>query len=479
MFRWRLDPEAHGKVAARSAVAAGVVGFALLASHLAAQAWFAGRMLPGVDVGGRNLGYMSVEQARQTIADEAGSYNLKLQAGGVTFQTTAAELGVVYDVNQTLESAYASGRESWLPPLHQSPILMSYNMNWATLDDFTSAVEAKVGTPPVDAAVAVKGSAFTPVPDKDGYTIDRLELVKLIEADLGSPASTDVTLKPQVEVADIQASALGPTIEAAKQLTSLSITLSYNGQTITPSPADIAGWLDFVKKPDGAGYDLVPVVDNAKLKGYVNNLATRLNVSPVSEQVRTINGTSTVLTQGQNGTDIDQTGLTNALASAVTNQQPLTYAIQSYSVPYQTLNTDLHSLNLPQYIEVNLTTQHLWAWQNGQVVYDSPVTSGATGAGFGTPTGLFAIYYKAQNVWLNGQEYGPLYNYNDFVQYWMPFYSGYGLHDASWRHGLFGETSGYSGYWYDGSHGCVNLPLATAAFLYGWAPVGTPVWVHN
>jgi lipoprotein-anchoring transpeptidase ErfK/SrfK len=27
------------------------------------------------------------------------------------------------------------------------------------------------------------------------------------------------------------------------------------------------------------------------------------------------------------------------------------------------------------------------------------------------------------------------------------------------------------------SHGCINLPLNSAAWLYGWAPPGTPVQV--
>jgi lipoprotein-anchoring transpeptidase ErfK/SrfK len=126
-----------------------------------------------------------------------------------------------------------------------------------------------------------------------------------------------------------------------------------------------------------------------------------------------------------------------------------------------------------------LSKQHLWVWQDHQVIYDSPVTSGATGAGFPTVTGLFAIYYKTTNTHLVGYAYGPAYNYDVAVQYWMPFYQGFGLHDASWRNGNFGETSGPYGYYYDGSHGCVNLPLATAAFLYNWSTIGTPVWVHN
>jgi lipoprotein-anchoring transpeptidase ErfK/SrfK len=27
------------------------------------------------------------------------------------------------------------------------------------------------------------------------------------------------------------------------------------------------------------------------------------------------------------------------------------------------------------------------------------------------------------------------------------------------------------------SHGCINLPLGSAAWLYAWAPIGTPVTV--
>jgi lipoprotein-anchoring transpeptidase ErfK/SrfK len=41
------------------------------------------------------------------------------------------------------------------------------------------------------------------------------------------------------------------------------------------------------------------------------------------------------------------------------------------------------------------------------------------------------------------------------------------LHGAYW-HNNFG---------YPMSHGCVNLPVELAEFLYGWAPLGTPVLV--
>jgi lipoprotein-anchoring transpeptidase ErfK/SrfK len=42
----------------------------------------------------------------------------------------------------------------------------------------------------------------------------------------------------------------------------------------------------------------------------------------------------------------------------------------------------------------------------------------------------------------------------------------------------------HGAYWHDNfgtpvSHGCINLPLDFAAWLYGWAPLGTGVWVHE
>lgn len=66
------------------------------------------------------------------------------------------------------------------------------------------------------------------------------------------------------------------------------------------------------------------------------------------------------------------------------------------------------------------------------------------------------------------------------VSYAMEFQSaGYFIHDAPWR-SVYGPGSngpGQPGTNYGGTHGCVNVPFDVAAFLYGWAPIGTPVVV--
>ncbi|MBV7432574.1 L,D-transpeptidase, partial [Dermabacteraceae bacterium TAE3-ERU5] len=54
------------------------------------------------------------------------------------------------------------------------------------------------------------------------------------------------------------------------------------------------------------------------------------------------------------------------------------------------------------------------------------------------------------------------------VAYW---HRGYAFPGAPWRGCL-----GYSGE--QGSHGCVNLPVSEAKWIYDWAPIGTPVVSH-
>ena len=477
MIRRRLDTRRHGSdgytTRFRLAAIGMGLGFFVLGVQLAMQSWYDGRMLPGVVAAGHYLGDMTVADARQVLKTEAEQYRLKLTVANERFVLTPEQLGVTYDVEATLGSAYRSGRDGLFVPLHHKPIPMDYRLDRSQLNAFAAGVETKVGTPPVDAGLVVKGTDITPVPDRSGWSIDRLGLQRLIEADIKFPGGSSVALTPKERRADIQTKALAPVISEAKAFMATPIILTYLGKSYTPTQTEIGQWLAFLKQPDGTVHKLVPQVDKARLKNYVQELANRLDVDPVNKKVNVENGVTKVTQEGVNGTAIDQDALTEAITKAVEAQAPLTYNLTDHPIAFKTVSTNLVTLDYGRYIEVNLSKQRLWVWQDHQVIFESAITSGATGSGFGTVTGLFSIYYKTRNTNLVGYQYG--YNYNVPVKYWMPFHSGYGLHDASWRNGQFGGQDYYT----NGSHGCVNMPDATAEFIYNWAPVGTPVWVHN
>lgn len=135
---------------------------------------------------------------------------------------------------------------------------------------------------------------------------------------------------------------------------------------------------------------------------------------------------------------------------------------------------------LSQNIVVSISARHLWACSGTVAVFNSPVVTGMqTLAADLTPVGVYHIYAKARGQYLKGSD--STGSWDDYVNYWMPFlfnqYGAYGFHDATWRPAnAFGNINPDS---LNGSHGCVECPLATAAWLYNWAPVGTTVTIES
>jgi len=114
-----------------------------------------------------------------------------------------------------------------------------------------------------------------------------------------------------------------------------------------------------------------------------------------------------------------------------------------------------------KWIDVDLTTQTLTAYEGPDVVRLSLVSTGLPDTP--TPFGVFYIRIKLRYDDMEGPDY-----YLPNVPYVMYFYSGYALHGTYW-HGNFGHPM---------SHGCINIPNLHAAWLYEWADLGTMVVIH-
>ena len=131
-------------------------------------------------------------------------------------------------------------------------------------------------------------------------------------------------------------------------------------------------------------------------------------------------------------------------------------------------------------IIVSIAYQHLWACGFSTLLFNSPVVTGDENyASDRSIPGTYKIYAKDQNVTLTGSDQSG--SWSDPVHYWMPFlvnkYGAYGLHDAPWRTpNQFGNINPDS---LNASHGCIELPEATAAWIFNWAPIGTTVVINN
>ncbi|MCS7283120.1 MAG: L,D-transpeptidase [Anaerolineae bacterium] len=123
-----------------------------------------------------------------------------------------------------------------------------------------------------------------------------------------------------------------------------------------------------------------------------------------------------------------------------------------------------------RWIEVDLFEQTLAAYEGERMVYATLISSGRVGA-TPTPPGFYRIWGKFALSKMSNPDVrdgSPIWYYLEDVPWVMYFHGAYALHAAYW-HDAFGFTRSY---------GCVNLPPRDARWLFEWADVGTPVWVH-
>lgn len=204
------------------------------------------------------------------------------------------------------------------------------------------------------------------------------------------------------------------------------------------------------------------LLDEEAVAAFVAKQAAEYDTYGKSRKFTTTLGVELTLPTGGFGWKTDRAAVTKELISyikegAVTKAKP----VYSNKAPVHGMNDIGNS-----YVEADLSNQHLYLYHKGELVFETDFVSGAmnTTPDCVSPAGVFDITYKTTNRVLRGADY------EQFVYYWMPFYGNYGMHDATWRWQFGGDI-----FMTDGSHGCLNLPLDSAAVIYNYMYEGYPV----
>ncbi len=447
-------------------------------SQILISSIYAGKSYPGVSVAGQEIGGLTREQAKQQLQSKIDGYKVTIKVENKSYTSTPEEAGISYDLNSTLDDAFVQGKKHWLAAVGLYNTLNSKGINYSYKVDidkkkaFVDKIVAETGKAPVDATVVIENGEPKVQNDVNGVGLSASQVEGALFDRVSTVDPDPVALTQSSQPARIKAKDVVPAVQETKTLLSTPVTITYQGKVFQPSAGEMSNWYVFEKTSPGEPAGVKPKVNADGIKNYLQKVAVQINVNPVNKKVKIENGVTSVEREGAEGLALDQDTLSNQIASAVGQKKSFTGEAPTVKLGFKTETNRVTTLAYGKYIEINLSRQYMWVYQDQKVIFESPITSGATGAGFPTVQGLFSVLAKQTNRNLNGYAIG--YNYNVFVKYWMPFFGNYGLHDASWR-----SSFGGSDYYYGGSHGCVNMPLNSAAFLYGWADVGTPVWVHS
>ena len=439
--------------------------FLLFGLSLAGSAYFYEKFTPGTSINGIDVSYMSRESASRALSDTIkNSYVLTVtDQDQRSFTISGSEIGLTCD--------FDSAQFPWQNPLifpyyllskHAYHITGNIAFQKAAVEEIVTNAVKKIN----ESAVAPKDAYLTTYIPGIGYEIanaengNRLDEAAVLTRVLDKikTLNTDLTLEEDsYQKATLQASdpALADQANALNHFYDSSVTYDIGDQKVHLTADTYRSWM--LPQEDGSfTYDETQLTDYVKkLKSATDTIYTIRPFTTVSGETRSVSGT-----YGFNLSVKQETAqlASDLLSSQNIEREPLYQSSGAMRAVKDYGNT---------YLEVDMTNQKVYLWEDGKISFTTDCVTGNTSRQRGTPTGIYAIMYKAKDVVLRGD------NYASPVTYWMPFYKGCGFHDASWR-GKFGGTI----YRYNGSHGCVNLPIPSAKTLYEKVYAGMPVILY-
>lgn len=452
--RWKL-------LSAAAAIAIFVV------ANLGVGMVYASRIYPRVAVAGIPVGDLTTAAATARLQTDLESKPISLDLQGHTVQLSQQQAGLQWQTSTIV--ALAARKSSPLPlvdlaihllkPQAIQPVVLA---DATATSQLATQLAQQYSLQPTDASVVMNGQSATLVSNKSGVQYDSATISSAIMQAAVSDRPVMVTAKSVP--AKITGQSLVPAVAAASQIAKCSVTLTIQGTAYQVSQQTLDSWIA-VNTGSGA-----VTINQPAVAAYVATLAQKYNVAATPTVITTLDGAVTGTQAGKPGQALDQSAAVSAIVGALQQKTSLSTAVAVVSVAPATQYIRKTSAPAGKHILVSIDQQHLWAYDGPTQVYSSPAITGASALDEATPTGTWTIYAKVTNTFLRGP------TWDDFVQYWMPFFGAYGLHDASWRDPSQFGTSTYPE---QGSHGCVELPVATAAWLFNWASVGTSVTVEN
>ena len=428
----------------------------------------------GTTINGVDVSNMNIDQAKEALTDDWNKHTISI------FNVYGNEIGEIddfdfeYDIDEQLEHALSPGAEVALLRYFDDDkdditIKMDPAGNTKSFKDQFSQLSivksAKGDKPSKNAYIDKSDTDFRIVKEVIGNSVDT---GKLREAIFEAISNGDETFKYRrsdyhqiPEIVSTSELLLKERKYCVKYLSfKIRLRNPVNDYTIPPS------WLDKMIKVNDNGK--VKVIDEQVSQFISEILYPKFSSVGDTRTLRSVGGGTYTISGGTYGYTVDTEKEHNVLSSELKDRENVEREpYYSGKTPKKNWKNDIGN----DFIEVSIAKQTCWVVRHGKTVVDTPVVTGVLPR-HATPKGVFYIVYKATNTTLKGRNDDGS-KYESHVNYWMPFYLGFGLHDANWR-GAFGGSIYING----GSHGCVNCPPSIMPKIFSNSYEGMPVIVH-
>ena len=446
---------------------------------------YSGRALPGTTVAGTPVAGMTRDQVISAVNERADATTVTLTVEGKPTEASLNEAGVTVEADETADAAM---KGSTSLPAFVSAIFSKRDVEPVlTVSDesikkLAATANSTLTSEMKDASVIVAedGESFTVTPAQNGNGVSTEDVASAVK----QAGTTLTSVTQDVSVRQMEPSITTENAEAvaekANALLDTPIEISDGIDTFTAERSDKVKWVEFLTKDDGSLDD--PSIDAVKVADWVNALAAKTDVKP-ENRVDNVDSEGNVLTtarEGKKGLKTNNTEqITKDVVAAMSDGKAyeglfhyddVEPGSETKQVAEGTENLVYQAAEGEKWVDINLSDATVTAYVGGKVA-GGPFYMVPGAPNTPTVTGTFHVYLKYDVQTMRGENADGSKYETEGVP-WVTYFTGsYAMHGAPWR-----SSFGWSGY--GGSHGCVNMPVGAAKFIYDWTDMGDTVVVH-
>lgn len=456
-------------------IAGGVLGAAALV-YLGFAFYFTKHFYFNTTINGNDFSGKTVKEAESYMEKQVQGYTLTLKENdGGTEVISGEDISLEYLPGKELEKIVKDQNAFlWIRALFQkgsAEAKVDVQYDEAALDALISGLQCmkpEHQTASVSAKPTFDGNTFVITKEVEGTQLDQEVFRQKIKEKI-SGFQHEMDLEKEGCYLKPKFTEDSPEVVAARDKMN-----SYLGGTVTYQMGATPEGIDKAKLAEWITVDenMNVTFTTDGISAYVRDLASRYDTVGKTRSFTTPTGKAATVSGGTYGWSIDEPAEIEQLKADIAGGKP----VQREPI-YEKRAASFGATDWGNtYAEVDLSAQHMWYIQNGNVVLETDIVSGLPTPDRITPEGVYDVLYKESPSVLVGEkdpETGqPIYETE--VRYWMQFtWSGVGFHDADWQPAFGGSL-----YQSAGSHGCINMPIDKAGQLLNLISAGVPVICH-
>lgn len=440
-------------------IGASIFSFVLIMIiYLGVAVYYQYHFLPGTIINGKDYSNQTIKSVKASIQDDIRLYYLKvIERNGDVEHIAAGDIGLEVSIDGDLNKIKKNQNHYlwFIKPDKEEKLDITITYDDAKIDYAINNLKC-LNDEYINSGVAPEltfdGNAFTMTQGVPGNEIDKEKTKTLVKEAIKSMDSVLTLETENCYLVPLDAGASEKEQKLLKELNEyldVVITLTFGEEKEIIDKSKIYKWLSV-----NASNEII--FDKEAIVAYIDEFAKKYETMGQSRTFITSSGKEITVSGGDFGWWINRNAEADAIIEDIKN---LNSAVREPAYLQRAGGYGENDFG-NTYIEINLTTQHLYAYKEGNKIVDCDIISGDPGLKKETPTGAFNMRFMFTNYdYVRG-------SFKKTLKYWMVFYgntvdTNIGIASCNWI-----TTFGGNAYKGAGSLGSIYVNEADAKTLY-------------